>query len=64
MAVDEFYFYLVELAELEERTGLVFPAVLHAAGMPLAALAAARERDPRSETADIQWQPIHRSDDK
>lgn len=59
MAVDEFRLYQVEPAELEERTGLVFPAVLHTAGIQAAsmagALARAAERSPLSGAADIRW---------
>ena len=55
MAVDEFRLYQVELAELEERTGLIFPAVMHAGTTRPAALATAGERKPLSEAANIHW---------
>jgi len=54
-ALDEFRTYQVELAELEERTGLVFSPVMHAAGVPVAALVGGTERTPLSTAADIRW---------
>ena len=54
-ALDEFRSYQVDLAELEERTGLVFPKVMRDAGVPAAALAGGTGRTPLAKAADIRW---------
>ncbi|GGL74097.1 DNA/RNA non-specific endonuclease [Glutamicibacter protophormiae] len=53
MALDEFRVYQISVAELEERTGLDFPAAVHAADDLV--LARAGARSPLGSTADILW---------
>ena len=55
MAVDEFRLYQVALAELEERTGLLFAKVLHTGGMQTVSLVAPTDRKPLDATSDIHW---------
>ncbi|MDN6301406.1 MAG: DNA/RNA non-specific endonuclease, partial [Micrococcaceae bacterium] len=59
MASDEFRLYQVTLAELQERTGLVFDAALHEAdGYAQESAGRARgavDRPPLEDTADIRW---------
>ena len=43
------------IAALDERTGLVFPPVMHAAGVPAAALTGGTGRTPLAKAADIRW---------
>lgn len=59
MALDEFRLYQVTLAELQERTGLVFAAALHEAdGYAQESADRARgtvDRPPLENMADIHW---------
>ncbi|MGV8852373.1 MAG: DNA/RNA non-specific endonuclease [Rhodoglobus sp.] len=54
-ALDEFHAYQVELSELEQRTGLVFSPVMHAAGVRMTASADGAARAPLAKAADIRW---------
>ena len=53
--LDEFRVYQVDLSELEERTGLLFPTVMHSAGVPAADLSGAGARTALDDTSDIRW---------
>ena len=56
LALDEFRVYEVTLAELEARTGLRFPRILHDADpLPPRTFAAAGRRLPLAGTAGIRW---------
>ncbi|MFJ6416356.1 DNA/RNA non-specific endonuclease [Paeniglutamicibacter sp. NPDC091659] len=56
LALDEFRVYEITLAELEDRTRLRFPEVLHDADpLPALAIPDSRERKPLAGTADIHW---------
>ncbi|WNV82700.1 DNA/RNA non-specific endonuclease [Umezawaea sp. Da 62-37] len=54
--LDEFRVFQVAVAELEERTGLRFPAVLHEADTAVPeVLGAGAGREPLAGTEDIDW---------
>ena len=53
MALDEFRVYQVAVTEVEERTGLVFPAPVHDADDLL--LAQSSVRSPLGDTSEIAW---------
>jgi endonuclease G, mitochondrial len=53
--LDEFRVYQVTIAELEQRTGLEFPAVLHEADITASEVLEAVEREPLSSTEGIRW---------
>ncbi len=53
--LDEFRVYQVTIAELEQRTGLLFPAALHDAPAAAPEVLEAAEREPLSSTEDIRW---------
>ncbi|MGP5220472.1 DNA/RNA non-specific endonuclease [Arthrobacter rhombi] len=59
MAWDEFRLYQVSLAELQERTGLVFAAALHEADgyaqESAGRVSSAVEHPPLEDAADIHW---------
>lgn len=55
MALDEFRVYQVTLSELEERTGLRYPAALHDAEEPLTVARDTEDRQPLADTSEIQW---------
>ncbi|MEU3620562.1 DNA/RNA non-specific endonuclease [Streptomyces sp. NPDC006872] len=52
--LDEFRLFQITLAELEQRTQLLFPAALHK-GDTLAVPEAVADRTPLDSLADIQW---------
>ncbi|GAA1225794.1 DNA/RNA non-specific endonuclease [Rhodoglobus aureus] len=54
-ALDEFRVYQVDLFKLEERTGLLFPAVMHSAGVGAAELLDAGARTAVDQTSGIRW---------
>lgn len=53
MALDEFRVYQVTVTEIEERTGLVFPAPVHDADDLV--LTQSSVRSPLSDTSEIAW---------
>ncbi|MGL3807252.1 DNA/RNA non-specific endonuclease [Paeniglutamicibacter sp. R2-26] len=56
LALDEFRVYEATLAELEERTRLRFPRILHDADpLPARTFAAPGQRLPLAGTTDIRW---------
>ena len=54
LALDEFRVYQITIAELESRTQLHFPQVVHESGT-LPAVRAMSERRPLATTMDISW---------
>ena len=53
MALDEFRVYQITLTELEERTGLTFPAPVHEADDLI--LTQDTDRAPLEEVSEFRW---------
>lgn len=53
LVLDEFSVYQISVAELDERTGLIFPSVVHEADD--LRLVQAEARAPLGSTAEITW---------